>query len=126
MTDQERKLRILNKLKNIVYFALGITVLFLGISSVIAAHWSTSAILSNIMWILLGLFIIGEGVVSVTKSFEALSSKGKIAQAVDWILILFGIIFGNIAYLMDKNSWLIIAIIILVTSSIPIKEDFEK
>ena len=56
MTDQERKLRILNKLKNIVYFALGITVLFLGISSVIAAHWSTSAILSNIMWILLGLF----------------------------------------------------------------------
>lgn len=126
MTDQERKLRILNKLKNIVYFALGITVLFLGISSVIAARWSTSAILSNIMWILLGLFIIGEGVVSVTKSFEALSSKGKIAQAVDWILILFGIIFGNIAYLMDKNSWLIIAIIILVTSSIPIKEDFEK
>lgn len=72
------------------------------------------------------MFIIGEGVVSVTKSFEALSSKGKIAQAVDWILILFGIIFGNIAYLMDKNSWLIIAIIILVTSSIPIKEDFEK
>lgn len=126
MTDQERKLRILNKLKNIVYFALGITVLFLGISSVIAAHWSTPAILSNIMWILLGLFIIGEGVVSVTKSFEALISKGKITQAVDWILILFGIIFGNIAYLMDKNSWLIIAIIILVTSSIPIKEDFEK
>ena len=72
------------------------------------------------------MFIIGEGVVSVTKSFEALSSKGKITQAVDWILILFGIIFGNIAYLMDKNSWLIIAIIILVTSSIPIKEDFEK
>ncbi|KRL91212.1 hypothetical protein [Lactobacillus kalixensis] len=122
MTDQDKKERILNKLKNIVYFTLGITVFFLSIRSIIQAHGNFGSIIANTIWLLLSLIVIVEGAIGIKKSLENIPNKARKVQIVDWIFILASLILANIAYLAGKNNLIIFFGIIFIASCIPIKE----
>lgn len=121
MSDQEKKDRILNRLKNIVYFILGITVLFLSIQSIIQANGKLDSISINAIWLLLSLIVIIEGIIGIKKDLNPLTKLSRNIRIIDWILILGSIISANIFYLLGENNLIIISIIILIASSIPIK-----
>ena len=121
MSDQEKKDRILNRLKNIVYFILGITVLFLSIQSIIQANGKLDSISINAIWLLLSLIVIIEGIIGIKKDLNPLTKLSRNIRIIDWILILGSIISANIFYLLGENNLTIISIIILIASSIPIK-----
>lgn len=121
MTDQERKERILTKLRNIVFLLLGITVIFISIASIVS-NTAFGNIVSNALWIVLALILIVQAFISIYQSFKPLASKAKIFLLTDWATILLGILLGNYAYLMKNNLWLIIGIAIFIAGCIPIKD----
>ena len=121
MTDQERKERILTKLRNIVFLLLGITVIFTSIASIVS-NTAFGNIVSNALWIVLALILIVQAFISIYQSFKPLASKAKIFLLTDWATILLGILLGNYAYLMKNNLWLIIGIAIFIAGCIPIKD----
>lgn len=121
MTDQERKERILTKLRNIVFLLLGITVVFISIASIVS-NTAFGNIVSNALWIVLALILIVQAFISIYQSFKPLASKAKIFLLTDWATILLGILLGNYAYLMKNNLWLIIGIAIFIAGCIPIKD----
>ncbi|MDB6251178.1 hypothetical protein ODV12_08060 [Lactobacillus amylovorus] len=121
MTDQERKERILTKLRNIVFLLLGITVVFISIASIVS-NTAFGNIVSNALWIVLALILIVQAFISIYQSFRPLASKAKIFLLTDWATILLGILLGNGAYLMKNNLWLIIGIAIFIAGCIPIKD----
>ena len=121
MTDQERKERILTKLRNIVFLLLGITVVFISIASIVS-NTTFGNIVSNALWIVLALILIVQAFISIYQSFRPLASKTKIFLLTDWATILLGILLGNCAYLMKNNLWLIIGIAIFIAGCIPIKD----
>ncbi|MGN1272854.1 MAG: hypothetical protein ACI4T3_06970 [Lactobacillus sp.] len=121
MTDQERKERILTKLRNIVFLLLGITVIFISIAS-ITANTAFGNIVSNAIWIILALILIVQAFISIYHSFELLKSKTKVFLLTDWATILLGILLANCAYLMKNNFWLIIGIAIFIAGCIPVKD----
>lgn len=121
MSDQEKKDRILNRLKNIIYFILGITVLFLSVQSIIQANGKLNLISINAIWFLLSLIVITEGIIGIKKELNSLTKLSRNIQIIDWILILGSIISANIFYLLGKNNLIMISIIILIASSIPLK-----
>ena len=65
MDNQEAKQRILNKLRNIVFLLLGITVLFLSIESIAQAKGNLGGILGNVVWLLLSLIVLVQAVISI-------------------------------------------------------------
>lgn len=121
MTDQERKERILTKLRNIVFLLLGITVIFISIASIVS-NTAFGNIVSNALWIVLALILIVQAFISIYQSFEPLNSKAKVFLLTDWATILLGILLGNCAYLMKNSLWLIIGIAIFIAGCIPIKD----
>ena len=121
MTDQERKERILTKLRNIVFLLLGITVIFTSIASIVS-NTAFGNIVSNALWIVLALILIVQAFISIYQSFKPLASKAKIFLLTDWATILLGILLGNYAYLIKNNLWLIIGIAIFIAGCIPIKD----
>ena len=121
MTDQERKERILTKLRNIVFLLLGTTVVFISIASIVS-NTAFGNIVSNALWIVLALILIVQAFISIYQSFKPLASKAKIFLLTDWATILLGILLGNYAYLMKNNLWLIIGIAIFIAGCIPIKD----
>ena len=121
MTDQERKERILTKLRNIVFLLLRITVIFISIASIVS-NTAFGNIVSNALWIVLALILIVQAFISIYQSFKPLASKAKIFLLTDWATILLGILLGNYAYLMKNNLWLIIGIAIFIAGCIPIKD----
>lgn len=121
MTDQERKERILTKLRNIVFLLLGITVIFISIASIVS-NTAFGNIVSNALWIVLALILIVQAFISIYQSFKPLASKAKIFLLTDWATILLGILLGNYAYLMKNNLLLIIGIAIFIAGCIPIKD----
>ena len=121
MTDQERKERILTKLRNIVFLLLGITVIFISIASIVV-NTNFGNIVSNTILIVLALFLIVQAFMSIYHSFEPLKSKAKIFLLTDWATILLGILLANCAYLMKNNLWLIIGITIFIAGCIPVKD----
>ncbi|WP_249905808.1 hypothetical protein [Lactobacillus amylovorus] len=121
MTDQERKERILTKLRNIVFLLLGITVVFISIASIVS-NTAFGNIVSNALWIVLALILIVQAFISIYQSFRPLASKVKIFLLTDWATILLGILLANCAYFMKNNLWLIIGIAIFIAGCIPIKD----
>lgn len=121
MTDQERKERILTKLRNIVFLLLGITVVFISIASIVS-NTAFGNIVSNAVWIVLALILIVQAFISIYQSFRPLASKVKIFLLTDWATILLGILLANCAYFMKNNLWLIIGIAIFIAGCIPIKD----
>ena len=87
MTDQERKERILTKLRNIVFLLLGITVVFISIASIVS-NTAFGNIVSNALWIVLALILIVQAFISIYQSFRPLASKVKIFLLTDWATIL--------------------------------------
>ena len=99
MTDQERKERILTKLRNIVFLLLGITVVFISIASIVS-NTAFGNIVSNAVWIVLALFLIVQAVISIYQSLTPLKTRAKILLLTDWATILLGILLANCAYFM--------------------------
>ena len=121
MTDQERKERILTKLRNIVFLLLGITVIFISIASIVS-NTAFGNIVSNALWIVLALFLIVQAAISIYQSLTPLKTRAKILLLTDWATILLGILLTNCAYFMKNNFWLIIGISIFIAGCIPIKD----
>ncbi len=121
MTDQERKERILTKLRNIVFLLLGITVVFISIASIVS-NTAFGNIVSNAVWIVLALFLIVQAAISIYRSLTPLKTRAKIFLLTDWTTILLGILLANCAYFMKNNFWLIIGIAIFIAGCIPIKD----
>mgnify|MGYP001623156945 FL=1 len=121
MTDQERKERILTKLRNIVFLLLGITVIFISIASIVS-NTAFGNIVSNALWIVLALFLIVQAAISIYQSLTPLKTRAKILLLTDWATILLGILLANCAYFMKNNFWLIIGIAIFIAGCIPIKD----
>lgn len=99
MTDQERKERILTKLRNIVFLLLGITVVFISIESIMMNN-QVGNIVSNIIWIILALIVIVQGFYSIFQSLQVIAAKQKLFLIADWATIILGILLANCAYLM--------------------------
>lgn len=116
MTNEEQKLRILNKLKNIVYFVLGITVLFLSGQAIFQEKE-----FSNGLWFILGIVIVVEAVIGIKKSLPALQKSQRRFQFLDWSLIIGGIILANVGYLAKLNWLLVLGGIIFIAACVPIK-----
>lgn len=126
MTNQERKNIILNKLKNIIYFVLGITVLFLSIQSIIMAHGKVTTILLNLIWVFLCLIIIIEGCFGIKHHLEAFEPKQRLFQLIDWLIIILGIIISNIGYVINKHPVILIGIVIFIAGCIPINPNISS
>lgn len=77
MTNQERKNRILTKLRNILFLLLGITVIFISIRDIINAGGKMSALASNLLWIILAIVVVAQSILSIIQSFSPLSTKAK-------------------------------------------------
>ena len=82
MDNQEAKQRILNKLRNIVFLLLGITVLFLSIQSIAQAKGNLGGILGNVVWFLLSLIVLMQAVISIIRELKELPSKQRLYQLV--------------------------------------------
>lgn len=121
MTNQERKERILIKLRNIVFLLLDITVVFISIESIIVND-QVGNIVSNITWIILALIVVVQALYSIFHSLQTLAKKQKTFLIADWATIILGILLTNCAYLMKNNLWLIIGIAIFIAGCIPIKD----
>ena len=121
MTDQERKERILTKLRNIVFLLLGTTVVFISIASIVS-NTTFGNIVSNAVWIVLALFLIVQAAISIYQSLTSLKTRAKIFLLTDWATILLGILLATCAYFMKNNFWLIIGIAIFIVGCIPIKD----
>lgn len=126
MTNQERKMRILNRLKAAVYFLLGITVLFLSIQSIGQAHGNLGTILANTIWLLLSLIIIVEGIITVKNILAEIPTKKRVLHLSDWCIVIAGIILGNSAYLIHNNAMLLFGIVMFIAGCIPIKDSPTK
>lgn len=126
MTDQERKMRILNRLKAAVYFLLGITVLFLSIESIIQAHGKLSSILINIIWLLLSLIIIVEGIITVKNILLKVPANKRSLHLSDWCIVIAGIIIANSAYMLHNNAVLLFGVVMFIAGCIPIKDSPAK
>ena len=96
MTDQERKERILTKLRNIVFLLLGITVVFISIASIVS-NTAFGNIVSEAGWIVLALFLIVQAAISIYQSLTPLKTRAKIFLLTDWATILLGILLANCA-----------------------------
>lgn len=121
MTDQERKERILTKLRNIVFLLLGITVVFISIESIMVNN-QVGNIVSNIIWIILALIVVVQAFYSIFQSLQSIATKQKTFLIADWATIILGILLANFAYLMKNHLWLIIGIAIFIAGCIPIKD----
>lgn len=119
MSDQERKQRILTKLRNILFLLLGITVLFISVESIVQ---NPKNIISNLIWILLALIVVVQAVISIFQSLGPLDSKPRLLLIIDWIIIIAGILIANFAYMLQNNAWLIIGSAIFIAGCIPIKD----
>lgn len=126
MTDQERKMRILNRLKAAVYFLLGITVLFLSIQSIIQAHGKLGSILANIIWLILSLIIIVEGIITVKNILMEIPANKRILHLSDWCIVIAGVIIANSAYMLHNNSVLLLGIVMFIAGCIPINDSPRK
>lgn len=122
MTNQERKNRILTKLRNILFLLLGITVIFISIRDIINAGGKMSALASNLLWIILAIVVVAQSILSIIQSFSPLSTKAKSFLLIDWLIIVLGILIANFAYLLQNNLWLIIGGAIFIAGCIPIKD----
>lgn len=123
MTDQERKQRILIKLRNILFLLLGITVLFISIESIIQ---NPKNFIFNLIWMLLALIVVVQAIISISQSMQILNSKQRLLLFIDWIIIIAGILIANFAYAFQNNAWLIIGSAIFIAGCIPIKDQKQK
>lgn len=126
MTNQEKKTKILNRLRAIIYLVLGITVLFLSIQSMVEAHGNLVTILINFIWLFLSLIIIIEGGFVIKNILLATAPKQRLFQLSDWCIIIAGIIITNAAYINSNNTFLLIGIVIFIAGCFPIKEISRK
>ena len=122
MDNQEAKQRILNKLRNIVFLLLGITVLFLSIQSIAQAKGNLGGILGNVVWFLLSLIVLMQAVISIIRELKELPSKQRLYQLSDWAILISGIILGNAGYFAKQNSLLLIGIVLFIAGCIPIHD----
>lgn len=121
MTDQERKQRILTKLRNILFMLLSITVLFISVESIIQ-NSKFGNIVSNLIWIVLALIVVVQACISIFQSLQLLDSKQRTLLIIDWTVIIAGILIANFAYAFQNNAWLIIGSAIFIAGCIPIKD----
>ena len=121
MTDQERKERILTKLRNIVFLLLGITVVFISIASIVS-NTAFGNIVSNAVWIVLSFIFNRSSCYQYLPKFDTLKNESKNLFTNRLGTILLGILLANCAYFMKNNFWLIIGIAIFIAGCIPIKD----
>ena len=119
MDNQEAKQRILNKLRNIVFLLLGITVLFLSIESIAQAKGNLGGILGNVVWLLLSLIVLVQAVISIIRELKELPSKQRLYQLSDWAILISGIILGNAGYFAKQNSLLLIGVVLIISGCNP-------
>ena len=122
MPNQKRKTQILNRLRAIIYFVLGITVFFLSIQSIVQSNGKIGTILINFLWLFLSLIILIEAGFVVKNILLATEPKNRLFQLSDWFIIIFGIIMANSGYMSNNKTFLLIGIVIFIAACIPIKE----